>query len=412
MDSLPGFLDALMSGQVAVKRIAAVEVDPESSNQHEFNAGKLRVGLGFGRVSVNGRLDATYFGGEDDSEADVSTGDYTLYDAREAHPTRTEYRLYYNTPLLTERARPGDLLVLFRAPESDDLTAVVARAGSEAERKLLDAIFVDDRPSLDSFRLTTPPVPSQELVEELVAAMAPAPAIARTYGATAHPLYEMALAAGRLPPTTTMSKAAQELVHAAHGIGMAPDLQLDYGLAAETELYYGISDELGERKLAALVAAREGFRAVAAYVSSTKQAAKSRRGTSLQNHFMAVLDAARIPYYPQCETEAGETPDFVVPGCHEYHESTFPTERLRMVACKSTAKERWRQVLNEANRIGEKYFLTLDPALSDETIRSMNGSRIRPFLPRSILERYYATRTTRAQLWTVAELVAELQAVV
>jgi hypothetical protein len=83
-----------------------------------------------------------------------------------------------------------------------------------------------------------------------------------------------------------------------------------------------------------------------------------------------------------------------------------------MVACKSTVKERWRQVLNEATRIDEKYFLTLDSALSDDTIKSMNSSRIRPFLPRSVLDTYYATRPTRSQLWTVAELVAELRAVV
>jgi hypothetical protein len=209
-----------------------------------------------------------------------------------------------------------------------------------------------------------------------------------------------------------MAHVAQSLVRATHGAGLSADDQLDFALAAETELFHAINDELGERRLASLVAAKAGFAAIAAYVAGTKQSAKTRRGTSLQNHFKAVLDEARIPYRPQCSTESGETPDFVVPGHEQYHDPTYPASRLRMVACKSTSKERWRQVLNEARRIQEKYLLTLDSALSDDTVTAMNDAKVRPFLPRSVLDSSYATRPCRAQLRTVAELVAELRAVV
>jgi hypothetical protein len=40
-----------------------------------------------------------------------------------------------------------------------------------------------------------------------------------------------------------------------------------------------------------------------------------------------------------------------------------------MVACKSTARERWAQVLKEADRVAEKYLLTMDEDLTDDQIR-------------------------------------------
>jgi EcoRII C terminal len=401
-----------MTSQVAVKRLAAVEIDPGSSHQHEFNAGKLRTGLGFGTGPVSGTMTATYYGAASDPDADATSGRYTLYDARASHAKRSEYRLYYNTSMLTKRACPGDLLVLFRSPDSNDLSAVVAREGSEAERMLLDAIFVDDRPALDSFRLATPPIPTEDQAERLISAMAPPTPLSQSYGAIQHPLYESALANNKLPSTGAMAKAASELAHGATGGWTSPDDQLDRGLAAETELFYAITDELGERKLATLVADNTGFRAVAAYVAGMKQAAKSRRGTSLQNHFIAVLEQAQIPYTPQCETEPGERPDFIVPGCDQYHDMAYPASQLRMIACKSTAKERWRQVLNEATRIREKHLLTLDPGLSDETVGAMIEDGIRPVLPQSILDDHYSQKSSRLQLRNVEELISELQGVI
>jgi hypothetical protein len=402
-----------MDRQVAVKRLSAVEVDPGSSHQHEFNAGNLRVGLGFGRESVSGSLTAVYYGAEDGSEPDVEEGTFTLYDAREAHPTRSEFRLYYNVPMLTERAEAGDLLVLFRTLDSAALRAVVARAGSRAEKQLLDAIFKDDRPALGTFQLVEPPRPTEAAAEELASALTPVPeaAVLGGYGATEHGLYTSALAANKLPSTREMADAGVELATKVKGSDLSPDDRLYFSLAAETELFFALNDALGQRWLDEQVKKGASFASVAGYVMGTAQSSKSRRGTSLQNHFAAVLDAAGVPYTAQCQTEGKETPDFVVPGCKEYHDEKRPDERLRMVACKSTVKERWRQVLKEAERIPEKYFLTLDPALTDDTIRAMIAQTLLPFLPKAILDEKYAKRTTRDQLRTVTELVDELRAI-
>lgn len=41
-----------------------------------------------------------------------TTGSLTWYDAREDHPTRSEYRLYYDSTLPLQKARAGDTLLI------------------------------------------------------------------------------------------------------------------------------------------------------------------------------------------------------------------------------------------------------------------------------------------------------------
>ena len=160
-------------------------------------------------------------------------------------------------------------------------------------------------------------------------------------------------------------------------------------LATETELYFAIEGDIQQARYEALAATRPNLTEVLDFAMSVQQSRRSRRGQSLQNHFATLLRAWRIPFTAQCKTESGERPDFLVPGCGQYHEPDFPADRLRMIACKSTAKERWRQVLNEAARIPDKYLLTVDLGLTLPTIRAMTTARLQPFLPEPLIETTY-----------------------
>jgi hypothetical protein len=81
-----------------------------------------------------------------------------------------------------------------------------------------------------------------------------------------------------------------------------------------------------------------------------------------------------------------------------------------MVGCKTIVRERWGQWLKEADRIEEKYALCVDSTLSDDLIQRLS-SKLRFFLPLSVLESAYAGRASRPFLGTVADLVASLTAV-
>ena len=78
---------------------------------------------------------------------------------------------------------------------------------------------------------------------------------------------------------------------------------------------------------------------------------KSRAGKSLEHHLSAIFDGNEIIYTAQAVTEGNKKPDFIFPSQASYHDMTFPTERLISLAAKTTCKDRWRQVINEADRL-------------------------------------------------------------
>ena len=58
-----------------------------------------------------------------------------------------------------------------------------------------------------------------------------------------------------------------------------------------------------------------------------------------------------------------------LPGQKEYQDLTYSLQKLTMLGSKSTLKDRWRQVLDEADRITHKHLLTLEPGVSESADR-------------------------------------------
>jgi hypothetical protein len=367
----------------AFKRLSAVEVDPKRSHQHEFHAGFIRKALGFPEGRTSGRLSVALF--NDDEEPLLEAGSYTLTDVRAGKPRAAEYHMYYRSSVIDDAAEPGDLLVISRQREGTDIRAVIARAGSRAETEILNAILARDLPVLERFQAVDPPAPSAERAKQLFATFVPSEPAS---GFDGYPLVQEAFRTGNLPDTRAMAEAGRKMA-GAHDASSDPDGFIDAALHAETKLYNHIAENIGRAGLGELIQRRAPFSDFQALFMSMNQSAKSRRGLSLQYHFASVLEASGIVFSPQCETERGETADFITPGCDHYHNPGFPAERLRMVACKSTARDRWRQVLNEASRISEKYFLTLDPNLSPSLIAKIDAANLRLFLPQPIIDAHY-----------------------
>lgn len=103
----------------AAKHLSTVEIDSLHSNQHEFNGvASLRHMLGTERQC----FDTTFIYYNETGKVIQESGEMTWYDAREAHPTRTEYRLYYTDNSVVGRANVNDLLIVGK---QDDNTLVV-----------------------------------------------------------------------------------------------------------------------------------------------------------------------------------------------------------------------------------------------------------------------------------------------
>ena len=398
-----------MALRIAVKRLSAVEIDPSHSNQHEFHATRLHRELELPDAKITGTLSWLILG-RDDAEPTLDESEFTLYDSREGNAARpAEWRLYYSSKLIAEIARPGDLLLVYR--HGPGLRALIARAGSERERDLLEALSLGETAIREQFSFLDAPSPDEREARD-VASHLTLPVESRTvYEVSDHALYSRAVREGQLPTTREMATAAVEIVRRRGKWPDDPDSYLSAALGAETDLYYGIETEIQSARLSNLMETQPTVTDVIDFAMGVQQSRRSRRGQSLQNHFAAVLANQKIPFTAQCRTESGETPDFVVPSCDRYHDQAYPADRLRMVACKSTAKERWRQVLHEAARIPEKYLLTLDADLTQSTVAAMASAGVLPFLPHEILDGYYGSNPARSALGSVGDLMDHLRAV-
>ncbi len=402
-----------MALRIAVKRLSAVETDPGRSHQHEFHAGELRRELGLPAERWSGPLGILILRATSETPV-VDETVFTLYDARERNLERSEWHLYYVGDVIPTHAAQGDLLLLYRYDHG--LRAVIARAGTQPEHELLRALELGEDAVRERFRFLDVPLPDETESRLITGQLTPhngpipGPIPAGLYDVTDHALFHRASREGAVPNTREMASAADEIARNRGAGPNDPDDYLFAALRAETDLYFAIEDEVQRSRYEQLAATRPNLTEILDFAMSIQQSRKSRRGQSLQNHFATLLRASGIPFTEQCQTEPGERPDFLVPGCPEYHDAHFPSRRLRMVACKSTAKERWRQVLNEAARIPVKFLLTVDLGLTGSVIAAMVSARIQPFLPGPLIETAYANHAYRASLATVATLLESLTA--
>ena len=82
-----------------------------------------------------------------------------------------------------------------------------------------------------------------------------------------------------------------------------------------------------------------------------------------------------------------------------------------MLAAKSSCKDRWPQILPEADRIEVKHLCTLDVTLTAAGIEEMTRKRVVPVIPRALHEAYSPRQrdrfmTVQAFLEHVRQLVA------
>lgn len=115
---------------------------------------------------------------------------------------------------------------------------------------------------------------------------------------------------------------------------------------------------------------------------------KSRAGKSLEHHLAAIFDASNIVYEKQVITEENKRPDFIFPSGDCYHNFQFPSDLLVSLAAKTTCKDRWRQVINEANRIDEKHLFTLQQAISKNQLKEMQDEHVHLVVPHKYIRNY------------------------
>ena len=152
-----------------------------------------------------------------------------------------------------------------------------------------------------------------------------------------------------------------------------------------------------------------GFRTVDNFISMAQvvlNRRKSRAGKSLEHHLAAIFDGNDIRYSAQAITEGNKKPDFIFPSETAYHNITFPVENLISLAAKTTCKDRWRQVINEADRLRDrpKFLCTLQQGISPAQMDEMQAENVILVVPKPYIMSYPHNRQNR--IWTLAKFVS------
>lgn len=135
-----------------------------------------------------------------------------------------------------------------------------------------------------------------------------------------------------------------------------------------------------------------------AFSLSVQNRRKSRVGLALENHLELVFQENGIRYSRTRATENKSKPDFLFPGHKEYHDVLFDPANLTMLGVKSTCKDRWRQVLAEADRVEEKHLLTLEASISTSQTDEMRAKKLQLVLPTALHPSY----TQEQQAWLMS----------
>lgn len=216
----------------------------------------------------------------------------------------------------------------------------------------------------------------------------------------------------KFPETRELaSHARQCFVNAyrktAKDIQQAPDAELLNWLNTEFELFKVFeNDRYGQLIKTPFQSVEELVKTA----NSILNRRKSRAGKSLEHHLAEVFRVFNLVFDEQAVTEDNKTPDFIFPGAKAYHNTTFDTDKLIVLASKTTCKDRWRQVINEADRVPEKHLFTLQQGISANQLTEMYKYGVRLVVPRTYVDTF--PKQFRPQLFTLetfVQLVKEKQ---
>ena len=130
---------------------------------------------------------------------------------------------------------------------------------------------------------------------------------------------------------------------------------------------------------------------------------KSRAGKSLEHHLAHIFTLSDLKFETQVVTEDNKKPDFIFPSGEAYHNLLFPADDLVFLGVKTTCKDRWRQVLNEADRIDVKYLFTLQQGISKNQLKEMKHEGVKLVVPKTYLNSF--DREYQSEMETLSSFV-------
>jgi type II restriction enzyme len=213
------------------------------------------------------------------------------------------------------------------------------------------------------------------------------------------------------PPTFDLATSARNCYFGAYkktvaSIQANPDREILNWLDAEFQLFKIFEND----RYAKLIT--DPFENVEALISSANtilNRRKSRAGRSLEHHLEKVFHSFGLTYDTQATTEGKKKPDFLFPSEANYKEPEFDTNKLIVLAAKTTCKDRWRQILNEADRIKTKHLFTLQQGISTNQLKEMYKYNVKLVVPKRYLTSF--PEPFRDKIFTLDGFVGQVKSI-
>lgn len=373
---------------VATKTLSVVDVDSKKSNQHEFGGVGRAVAEILGtedrKASEGHGIDTVVIYVDDDGDpitADIQT---SWYDARRQNPNRpAEWRLYYQPCRPLQLANPGDTLYCGYLADGR-LLLLVTQADSSVDSKVRWLFGIENTGTRFEVHDNT----SQEI--DVFGAQ-----LLDLMGFTLRGTDELLLGdmiakwGYGFPTGVEFARYAQDSLTDIDPRTDDPDQVVIAYYEREYRLFSVLEQAVVQHEydLEPFIK-RDGkidMPMFTAFYTRVRNRRMSRAGTSLELHIARILTARGINFSAQARTEGSKKPDFLFPSKEAYHDPEYPSEMLRMLASKTSTKDRWRQVLDEADRIGVKHLFTITPAgVSVEQNRQMAKADLHLVMPGTV----------------------------
>ena len=399
-----GYLSQYFDG-VAAKILSQVEANILVSHQHEFNGVEgLRKILGEPSGKVKYRAKCMYFIDYED-EPIIEDGELTWYDARqkareERNIQRTEYRLYFSDNTVIQSANAGDILIIAKKRNDDVLLLIIAEKETTIASQLLwlfgfslehPGFSIREELELEQDRIA---FASRIILENI--------GIKVEIGDENYLDDMLKKFRGTFPSTKEFSTYARATLT---DIDFLSDYDNALMVCYEREeiLFRTLERYIVADRLSRGFNGDDGVDDFFQFSISAQNRRKSRAGLALENHLEFIFSQNHIRYDRTPITENKSRPDFIFPGISEYRNKSFNAINLTMLGVKSTCKDRWRQVLSEANRIETKHILTLESAISIGQTDEMIRQSVQLVVPQKIVETYKPEQ--QKWLYTVSDFI-------
>lgn len=212
------------------------------------------------------------------------------------------------------------------------------------------------------------------------------------------------------PATIELATNARNCYNSAYNITSQliqanPDKEILGWLSAEFQLFKALENNRYSQRIQTPFATVEELVETANTILNRR---KSRAGKSLEHHLAEVFSTFKLNYETQAVTEDNKKPDFLFPNVNAYLNPKFDDKKLVVLASKTTCKDRWRQVLNEADRVKTKHLFTLQQGISKNQLEEMYKYDVCLVVPKPYLTSF--PQEFRARILTLDTFVNHIRA--